>query len=313
MKKLLRELFYVPKYGKVTEKTLFGRLSVYITLMVLCMAGMAFTAYAYFSASVLSGSNTIQAAHFDVEISVSEIIETSSVKTLGASVAVERDGANMYHAALTAGKEYLVTIHSIGTANTGFVLITAENTQYHTQQIFRDVSATLTFSLIPERDLVVAFMPHFGTSSRYEDFINEVEDPFYIIEGDEVDLKIPAESVVDQDGDPEETKPGDADETQEIEDPNVDATDPTQTSQGRYHVIKSGENLQAIANLYQVDMAELMKLNGITNASVIITGDRLLLPENAIVPPNTTESATSAPREPSETTMPTDNTDPTEA
>lgn len=295
MKKLLRELFYVPKYGKVTEKALFGRLSVYITVIVLCMAGMAFTAYAYFSASVLSGNNSIQAAHFDVEISISEAVDNPGAKTQGTPVTVKRDGANEYHAALTGGKEYLVTVRATGTANTGFVLLTVGNKQYFTQQLFRDTADILTFSLLPAEDMEVAFMPHFGTSSRYEDYQNGVVDPFYVKEKDEVQLVLPAatDGVQNEDGEEQEQ-----DATTENNEQNDDQND-EQQSEIRYHLIQNGENLQAIANLYQVDMNELMKLNGIMDANLILTGDRLILPENAAIPLEMTTPETTVATQPS--------------
>lgn len=277
MKKLLHDLFYVPKYGKVTEKALFGRLSVYITIIVLCMGGMAFTAYAYFSASVLSGNNAIQAAHFDVEISVAEVTGGSDGKAQSVPVTVFRDGANEYHAAMVAGKKYLVTVKAIGTANTGFVLITVGNSQYFTQQIFRETAPLLTFTLVPAENLDVSFMPHFGTSSRFEDYQNGVADPFYVTEGGLVNVTGQSQPSQDSDGDQKEQE-----ETKGTEDSELDQVE-TQVPEKHYHLIQNGENLQAIANLYQVDMEELIKLNDIVDKNVIIIGTKLLLPDDAII------------------------------
>ena len=60
----------------------------------------------------------------------------------------------------------------------------------------------------------------------------------------------------------------------------------TPSSDGNYyHNIKSGEYLAWIADLYDVNMAELMAWNGLTSASIIQPGQQLLL---RVTPPATT-------------------------
>ena len=68
MRKLYDEFFYVPKQGNVREKVLVARVAVSVALILLCMAIMNFTAYAYFSCNVSSGLNTIQSAKYDLDI-----------------------------------------------------------------------------------------------------------------------------------------------------------------------------------------------------------------------------------------------------
>ena len=68
MRKLYDEFFYVPKQGNVREKVLVARVAVSVALILLCMAIMNFTAYAYFSCNVSSGINTIQSARYDLDI-----------------------------------------------------------------------------------------------------------------------------------------------------------------------------------------------------------------------------------------------------
>ena len=51
-----------------------------------------------------------------------------------------------------------------------------------------------------------------------------------------------------------------------------------------YHIIKSGEFLAWIADLYDISLAELMAWNGLTSASIIQPGQRLLL---RVTPPAT--------------------------
>jgi len=77
----------------------------------------------------------------------------------------------------------------------------------------------------------------------------------------------------------------------------------TPASDGNYyHNVKSGENLVWIADLYDVNLAELMTWNGLTSASIIQPGQRLLLrvtpPATATptpVPPSATSTITQTP------------------
>ena len=193
MKNFLQKLFYIPKYGKVSETALVSRLATYIFTILLCMAGMAFTAYAFFSASVLSGNNVIQAAYFDVEIAIEEVPAGRQTGEQAVSVPVSRDGANLYHAFLEAGKVYSVTVRAIGTAETGFMVVSAGSTRYYSQQMFRDSQPVLAFRLAPAENMDVSFMPHFGTSSHYENYKNGIENPFYITENTQVPLALQAE------------------------------------------------------------------------------------------------------------------------
>ena len=59
----------------------------------------------------------------------------------------------------------------------------------------------------------------------------------------------------------------------------------TPASDGKYyHEVKSGEYLAWIADLYDVNLAELMAWNGLTSASIIQPGQQLLL---RVTPPAT--------------------------
>ena len=70
----------------------------------------------------------------------------------------------------------------------------------------------------------------------------------------------------------------------------------TPASNGNYyHIVKSGEFLAWIADLYDINLAELMAWNGLTSASVIQPGQQLLL---RVTPP---ASATPIPALPSVT------------
>ena len=72
----------------------------------------------------------------------------------------------------------------------------------------------------------------------------------------------------------------------------------TPEADGRYyHVVQSGETLSWIAGQYEVSLADLLAWNGLTTASVIIPGQKLLL---QVTPPATA----TAMQAPSQTTVP---------
>ena len=170
MRKFYRDFFYIPKYGKVQEKVMLTRVTMTVAIVIMCLAAMGFTAYAYFSCDVTSGFNTIQAANF-----ASKIVQITDKN--GQAVEVKKTN-NTYTAELKANEEYSIVLEHAdsSTAKTGFVVITADNcsNKYHTQQIGRDStgkSETLTFQLVPSADTTVTFRSHWGTSSMYPEFV----------------------------------------------------------------------------------------------------------------------------------------------
>ncbi len=91
----------------------------------------------------------------------------------------------------------------------------------------------------------------------------------------------------------------------------------TPASDGKYyHTVKSGETLSWIAKLYQVTVTDLVTWNGLTSASIIYPGEKILLlvtppatqtstPRPATATPTVTLTATAAPPTPTHTITPT--------
>ncbi len=76
---------------------------------------------------------------------------------------------------------------------------------------------------------------------------------------------------------------------------SVAATTTTTIAVPLKHVVKSGESLFSIAQLYSAKMEAIIELNNIDNPDKISAGDEILLPQGSIarVAPVTSTSATS--------------------
>ena len=310
MKKWIEQLFYVPKYGKVTEKVFMRRMTMNISLIVLCMAAMAFTAYAYFSHSVTSGNNTLQAAHFDVDLAITE--------QGGAPVTVVRNGAHSYYAELKAGVTYDVTVKTAdgSTAVTGFVLLTVDDQRYFTQQIARGEG--LTFAVKPVADMTVSLLPHWGTSSYYESGDRVENSQFYISQGEVVNLMsaqpedapddVPQttvpESTAPETTQPETTTPQTTEPETTAPETTVPETTVPPTLDPNQYVVQPGDYLKRIADMYGITWEELQTYNNI-EGDIIHPGQILLIPpKDQEDPVQTTVPATTEPAATAEETKP---------
>ncbi|MBQ4258984.1 MAG: hypothetical protein IJB84_01810 [Lachnospiraceae bacterium] len=178
-----------------------------VATLTVCLVAMTLTTYAYFSRSITSGSNCIQTANYELDITIFE--KDSEV----AYDQVESIDNKTFRAFLMPETEYTVLLKSVGTASTGFCVISAEGYEgqdYHTQQIGEDVGSTkgrtdmLTFKLSVSAPTTVTFYSHWGTSSLYGNngvaTVSGEEqtgdgNPYYIVEGQSVDIIITNPSV----------------------------------------------------------------------------------------------------------------------
>jgi len=193
VRKLYNEFFYIPKHGKVREKVMLTRVAMTVMIVIMCLAAMSFTAYAYFSYNISSGSNIIKAAHFETKVSIQITDEN------GEAVDINPITSNYqtYKVGLDAGKIYTVTITPTenSTAKTGFVVITANGCEktYHTQQLGIDTNIgegetkTISFKLTVTDKTNVHFLAHWGTSSYYDAYKNKGDqEELYITQGEEI-------------------------------------------------------------------------------------------------------------------------------
>ena len=182
MRKWLQELMHVPEDDTVSDRTMTARVCVTVAVTLFCLAMMSFTAYAYFTHDMSSGSNQILTAYFDAVVSVRK------TDAAGAPVTVHTDETFTCWADLKGGNTYYVTLrHAVdSTANTGYVIV---NETYHTAQIEKDTygnSLLETFYLTLTEDQRVTFRVCWGTSP-YADDARE-EGDLYIEEGETVEL-----------------------------------------------------------------------------------------------------------------------------
>ena len=189
MGKLFHKFFYVPKYGKVQEHVLLARLIMMITVVIMCLAAMGITAYAYFSHNVTSGSSVIRTARFeaDVQITITDANHTP--------VTVVKEG-KLHTATLQSGTYTVELTKGKSTAKTGFCIITIGDKQYYTQQIGVDVkrnldNASVNFTLKVSSDTKIKILSHWGTSSCYG-YEEASNNPVYLKSGNTVDLTTPS-------------------------------------------------------------------------------------------------------------------------
>jgi len=169
---LYNAFFYIPKHGKVKEKVMLVRTAITVIIMIVCLAAMSITAYAYFSSNVTSGSNIIKAANFEASVSITITENDSST-----AVEVTKQKNASFTADLKAGKIYTITLDESdsSTAKTGFCIVSAIGCPdiYHSQQIGADAAAeggftdNVTFQLKVTADTTITFLSHWGTSSYY--------------------------------------------------------------------------------------------------------------------------------------------------
>lgn len=205
MRKLFKEFFYVPKYGKVREKAMLAHVALSVIIIVMCLVAMCGTAYAFFSCNITSGSSIIKIANFETQVAVQVIDNEGNVVDNSQITPMTSDHKNFRIEGLEVGKYYTVTIThtSNSTAKTGFVVVTADNclNTYHTQQLAKDVNMeggqtpALSFKLMITDASTVYLLAHWGTSSYYDVYKEKGDqEELYITQNEEIKMIIKADS-----------------------------------------------------------------------------------------------------------------------
>ena len=121
MKDFLKAGFRVSQSEKISDQVMVIRLGIMVTVIVICLAAMGLSAYAYFSHSISSGNNRIQTGSF------------------GATVEVTGETPNEDVYLLKSGTAYNITMTKTGNASTGFcileITIGEHTVKYFTEQL----------------------------------------------------------------------------------------------------------------------------------------------------------------------------------
>lgn len=158
MKRLYEEYLHVPEEGKVREKVFIGRIVVAIVCMVCCLSAMGFSAYAYFTSSITSGSNIIQAATYGVEVTIAP--------SVGAAIEANTDNSLLYEN--IGSGTYVVTLKATGTATTGYCKIEITGSE-KTVTLFTQQMApkeNMSFTLVLNGGANIIVTPQWGTYSN---------------------------------------------------------------------------------------------------------------------------------------------------
>ena len=210
MRKLLR-MKDSEGQNKVSEKNLLTRGLVALTVVILCLAAMTLTAFAYYSLDIVSGSNKIKAAVFDVNV---------TIQGDQGEVTVTPGPNKTYKAVLPAGTYSIEVAHSTqSTANTGFVTMEVADGMYYTRQLTKsDHTNSLTFTFETNAEMAVKFSACWGTS-----IYHNTQADIYITENNNA-VKITVAGISG-----EEVQEPDVSETTEPEETESEVTEPTPT------------------------------------------------------------------------------------
>lgn len=314
MIKLCRNLFYKPKYGNDADSIMLRHLFSTVVSILVCLAAISFSAYAFFSSTVTSGSNTIQTSNFSSSVVIKN--ENDETITEGKPKSHRFDTPGVYTVTITADD---------GVTGTGYCVVNVNGTNYYTQQLGRDVNAPnqerkqISFQLDVKGTAIVTFEAHWGTNSHY----NAVAESEIYIKNDP-----PKTIVVDatqgaadstEDTKPEETKPEETepDSTTEttVESTTVETTTPTTESTEIIHIVQKGESLDLIAQKYGTTRFVLAEYNKLEDPRVIQPGQKINIPPaDWGKPDGTTTPETTVPTEQEHvTTLPEETQPATEA
>lgn len=161
MKRLLDRIFYIPKYDRPKKKDISRLLMPSVVGMLLCMICLAGTTWAWFTASIQSGANTLNAARFALLV---------DVKAEGGDALTVNETTGCF--TLEANKTYTVTLKPDGTANKGYGVITIDGQTRHTAQIAKP--NTFTFKIqTADTGATLSVVPAWGENGSADAVIND--------------------------------------------------------------------------------------------------------------------------------------------
>ena len=260
MIRLCKNLFYKPKYGSDADSIMLKHLFSTVTVVLVCLAAISLSAYAFFSYSVTSGTNTIQSSSFSTTVTIQ-----------GSDEAVITQGDIQRYRFKVPGA-YTVTITAdSGTTGTGYCIVTVNDTPYYTQQLGKDLNAPggerneISFVLEVQTSATVNFASRWGTTSYYN---SATKSEFYIKNAD---------SLTVTGGNTSENISNTPDETKPVETKPEETTTPTEPVK-TVHTVTSGESLAQIAQAYNISYQRIAAYNSIENPRLIRPGQKIQIP-----------------------------------
>ncbi|MBP3632977.1 MAG: hypothetical protein J6J43_00190 [Oscillospiraceae bacterium] len=213
MKAFFYDHFHIPKQGKIGEKVLLSHVALTAVLIIVYLLAISGSAYAFFT-STTRVHNTLKAAHFDAEIYI--------VDEYGNEIDTELQPDGVLLARLEVPGAYELTMTPDGTAETGFVTMQMEGVDYTTAQLGISMEAAggyrdgVTFTIQAYEPVPVAFLPHWGTSAAYADYIADGYADHYLVGGEYLEAGDPNNTWLYLE---EETEEEPEEETEESEEP----------------------------------------------------------------------------------------------
>lgn len=270
----IKEWFYIPKYAKVSDKSLSRIMlsSVFgILICGICLVGLT---WAWFSSSITSTANNITAANFTVDIRVTHVGDDTPLSP------TEENGKYTY--TLSAGTEYAVIITALGDAEKygGYCSVSyLRANPYHTIQLYPGTgdgkihSVTFTVNASDASELTIT--PQWGTYVKPDDEV--------LIGNSDGDIDtIPPRSLSLLGAETDE--PAITEETQTYH----------LTESEQSYTVKQGDTLSNIAARYGTTVAVLSAYNNITNTNTIQTGSSIKIPPASYTIPKTTTTQPTA-------------------
>ncbi len=170
LEKFKEDYLRIEENGKLSEKVFIRRIVVGVISIVLCLSAMGFSAYAYFTSSVTSGTSTLTAATYSTEIIVTKASEGSTEESAEALAPTVSGMTQVY--GLEADTKYTVTIKATGNAEKGYCKIVVDATSdkydgiYYTVPLVPSGDA-LTFTIQCYENVAVEFITNWGSYSGY--------------------------------------------------------------------------------------------------------------------------------------------------
>lgn len=262
-KRFWSDLFYVPKYEKVSDKAFLRMMlsSVFgILLCGICLAGLT---WAWFTSSISSTANTITAADFSVKISIngSEALSDSGIYNLSGNSTV--------------------TVKAVGSATTGYCKVEFGGKAYYTVPLFTNSESNkVVFTVYASEGSTLTITHQWGTCA----VAATAENPRI---GNQEDAK---NHIVNSIGTPpEHMTTAEASEQSEEGETAYALTDNEQS-----YTVQQGDTMSEIANRYGTTADLISAYNNIESTAEIKAGDTLKIPPASykITEPVTAQSET---------------------